>query len=86
MGLDEGEHASTAVRGFDHGEKLDVHLRRFVGEEGNVNLSKAISRDHLRLHLYYGYLKHPCYLCLQSDQSYTPEVFSGRGRLHVESS
>jgi hypothetical protein len=40
----------------------------------------------LRLHLYYGYLKHPCYLCLQSDQSYTPEVFSGRGRLHVESS
>jgi hypothetical protein len=57
MGLDEGEHASTAVRGFDHGEKLDVHLRRFVGEEGSVNLSKAISRDHLRLHLYYGYLE-----------------------------
>lgn len=32
----------------------------------------------------YGYLSHPCYLRLQSDQSYTPEVVSGR--LHVESS
>lgn len=81
------------------GEHLSRALRRFL-EEDDINLGEVRSHDHLRFHLQvstisyislkttsvatYGYLSHPCYLRLQSDQSYTPEVVSGR--LHVESS